>query len=303
MIKDGFINVLKPTGMTSNDLVAKLRGIIKRHYGVRIKVGHTGTLDPNAAGVMLIAIGGATKFTQYVIEKRKTYIAEILLGKSTDTLDTYGEIEEERGPKVHKREEILQVLDKFLGRSMQIPPKFSALKVHGQRLYKIARDGKEVPEIQPREIEIDEISLIDQKAENLCIQVTCSAGTYIRSLANDIGEELGELAILSMLIRTDVDGHSIQQSYTIDEIEQKISEGEISTMIIEIDDVLSKYPSLHLKEGEKLYMNGAKIRTSRYIGIRPKNGLYRIYYMDTFIGIGRVTREEDTFLKSETMTR
>lgn len=303
MIKDGFINVLKPTGMTSNDLVAKLRGIIKKHYGVRIKVGHTGTLDPNAAGVMLIAVGGATKFTQYVIEKRKTYIAEILLGKRTDTLDTYGVIEEESVPKVHPRKEILQVLDKFSGKSMQIPPKFSALKIDGQRLYKMARGGKEVPQIRPREIEIDAISLIDHKDERFCIQVTCSAGTYIRSLANDIGEELSELAILSMLIRTDVDAHSIQQSYTLEEIEQRISDNTIYTTIIGIDDVLSKYPSIHLKDGAKLYMNGAKIRTSRYIGTRPKIGLYRIYYMDNFIGIGRVTREEDTFLKSETMTR
>lgn len=303
MPKDGFINVLKPTGMTSNDLVAKLRGMIRRGYGEKIKVGHTGTLDPNAAGVMLVAIGNATKFSQYVAEKRKTYIAEILFGKRTSTLDTYGEIEEEKIPRPHSDEEIVQVLNRFLGKSRQIPPKFSALKIDGQRLYKLARSGQDVPQIQPREIEIESIRLIEHLGETVRIEVTCSAGTYIRSLAEDIGEELGEMATLSMLIRTEVDEHRIIQSYTMDELQKEIDEKTFESVILPIDEILKKYPSLALKDGVKLYTNGAKIRAHRYIGTKPEAGLYRVYGDDKFLGIGTISAEDDVYLKAETMTK
>lgn len=151
MIKNGFINIIKPTGMTSNDLVAKLRGMIRRGYGEKIKVGHTGTLDPNAAGVMLVSVGNATKFSKYVTEKKKTYIAEILLGVMTDTLDTYGRLEEEKLPSVHDEEELRELLGRFEGRSMQMPPKFSALKVGGKRLYQLAREGKDISGIESKE--------------------------------------------------------------------------------------------------------------------------------------------------------
>lgn len=303
MIKDGFINTLKPTGMTSNDLVAKIRGMIRRGYGEKVKVGHTGTLDPNAAGVMLVAIGRATKFTRYVTEKQKTYIAEILLGKCTDTLDTYGKIEAEQRVKEHTDREIIDVLNTFSGRSMQTPPKFSALQIDGQRLYKLAREGKETPQIPSRPIEIDRIRLLDREENTLRIEVTCSAGTYIRTLAKDIGERLGEPATLAMLLRTDVDGQEISDSFTIEELEQKIENKRLDEAVQDIDDILLKYPSLSLSSGIDLYANGAKIRAQRYLGQRPSEGLYRVYYQDRFIGIGRVTEEEEIYLKSETLTR
>lgn len=305
MPKDGFINILKPTGMTSNDLVAKLRGMMRRGCGEKIKVGHTGTLDPNAAGVMIVAVGNATKFSQYVIEKRKTYIAEILFGKRTTTLDTYGEIEEEKKVRLHTEEELVEALNKFLGKTSQIPPKFSALKINGQRLYQLARNGQDIPEIRPREIEIEQIRLLSYDPQNhkIRIEVTCSAGTYIRSLAADVGEEIGEPATLSMLIRTGVDEHRIGQSHTMEELEKMMEEKNLESAILPIDDILKKYPSLILKDGVKLYTNGAKIRASRYLGKKPEAGLYRVYHTNKFLGIGRIFAEEDIYLKSETMTK
>ncbi|MDO5096639.1 MAG: tRNA pseudouridine(55) synthase TruB [Peptostreptococcaceae bacterium] len=298
---DGFINIIKPTGMTSNDLVAKLRGIIRKGYGEKVKVGHTGTLDPNAAGVMLVAIGKATKFTKYIIEKDKTYIAEITFGKKTDTLDSYGEVVEEKMPKRHSEEEIKEVLENFMGKSLQIPPKFSALKIDGQRLYKLAREGKEVPEIQPREIEIHKIKLLDRQEDRVTISVTCSSGTYIRSLASDIGEALGEFATLTMLIRTDVDGHAIQESFTMEELEEKILQKRIQQVLIPTEEILQKFPKLLLKDGVKLYVNGAKIRTARYVGKTVSPMRYRVYAEKDFLGIGMVSREDDLYLKSETL--
>lgn len=303
LANDGFINIIKPTGMTSNDLVAKLRGIIRKGYGEKVKVGHTGTLDPNAAGVMLVAIGKATKFTKYIIEKDKTYVAEITFGKKTDTLDSYGEVVEEKMPKRHTEEEIEKMLENFSGKSLQIPPKFSALKIDGRRLYKLAREGKEVPEIQPREIEIHEIKLLDRQENKMTISVTCSSGTYIRSLASDIGEALGDVATLTMLIRTSVDGYSIQESYTIEELEQKILQKQLHRALIPIEKMLQKFPELLLKDGVKLYVNGAKIRVERYTGIRVLPMKYRVYAEKEFLGIGIVGLEDNLYLKSETLNR
>ncbi len=301
LANDGFINIIKPTGMTSNDLVAKLRGIIRKGYGEKVKVGHTGTLDPNAAGVMLVAIGKATKFTKYIIEKNKTYIAEITFGTKTDTLDSYGEVLEEKMPKRHTEEEVKKVLENFIWKSSQIPPKFSALKIDGQRLYKLAREGKEIPEIQPREIEIHQIELLDKQENKVTISVTCSSGTYIRSLASDIGEALGEIATLTMLIRSEVDGHFIQEAFIMEELEQKILQKQIQQVLIPTEKILQKFPKLLLKDGVKLYINGAKIRTGRYVGKKVSPMQYRVYAEEKFLGIGIVSKEDDLYLKSETL--
>lgn len=302
MLKAGFINVLKPTGMTSNDLVAKLRGMIKRGYGEKIKVGHTGTLDPNAAGVMLVALGNGTKFSRYVMEKDKRYLAKISFGKTTDTLDTYGEIVGSSETKLHTQEEIRAVLELFQGRTLQIPPKYSALKINGQRLYKLARENKEVPEIEAREICISEIKLLKAEKDSITIDVECSSGTYIRSLARDIGKQLDEDALLSLLIRTDLDGHKISNSWTLEELERLIENKELDKAIAATDAILKKQQRLDLKSGEKLYINGAAIKTHRYLGNDPKDGIYRVYANDQFLGIGKVTTGANgVSIKSETL--
>ncbi len=299
----GFINVIKPTGMTSNDLVAKLRGQIKRAYGEKIKVGHTGTLDPNAAGVMILAIGKATGFCRYVIEKDKKYIAEILLGKQTTTLDTYGTIIAEQIPKEHSEEEIRAVLSSFIGTTVQTPPEFSAIKINGQRLYKLAREGRTIEELPQRSVEISEIRLIEKKDHILKIEVCCSSGTYIRSLARDIGEKLGEAATMTLLIRHEVDGHRIQASHTPEELSELIEQKALERVFVPIDEMVKKYPALHLKSGEKLYVNGASLNLSKHLGKIVEEGLYRVYFQDGFLGIGCVRQEDLLRLKSETLAR
>lgn len=302
MLKSGFINVLKPTGMTSNDLVAKLRGMIRRGYGQKVKLGHTGTLDPNAAGVMMLALGGASKFSKYVIEKDKTYRAIISFGLLTDTLDTYGQVLEEKKVKLHTDQEILEVLQSFEGKTSQIPPKYSALKVDGQRLYKLARENKDIPEIKAREIEIDHIELLDHQEDSISIDVRCSSGTYIRSLARDIGEALGELGNLAFLVRTELDGHFIEDSFTLEELEDLITQKSLNQAIIPTDKVLDKFPKIDLKSGEKLYSNGASIRTLRYTGFTPEEGEYLVYYKGKFLGVGKVRAgEREKEIKSETL--
>lgn len=302
MLKAGFINILKPSGMTSNDLVAKLRGMIRRAYGEKIKVGHTGTLDPNAAGVMLVALGNATKFCKYVIEKDKSYHAKIMFGNLTDTLDTYGKIIETKSVSKHDEKEIQKALEKFKGKTMQIPPKYSALKINGERMYNLARNDKDIPEIQAREINIPSIELLEYTNEGITIDVACSSGTYIRSLARDIGEKLNEKAILSLLIRTALDKHQIKDSFTLEELELLMQEQRLNRAVIDTDQMLEKFARLDLTSGEKLYINGAEIQTKRYIGNNPQKGQYRLYSEDRFLGIGKVTtNERGTVVKSETL--
>lgn len=304
---NGFINILKPTGMTSNDLVGKMKYLTRKYKGEKIKYGHTGTLDPNAAGVMLVCVGRGTKFSQYVMDKKKTYIGVITLGKTTDTLDTYGKIEEERIPSVKTIEQIQSVLDKYKGESSQIPPKFSAIKINGQKLYDLARKGHEIPEIKARRVNITKLELIQYTHPNITIEVECSAGTYIRSLAQDIGEDLGELAHLSLLIRTQVEDYSIEQSLTVEEIEKIMSEDKFEDIIIPVDKALGKYPSLVLKSDvEKAYLNGIKI-TEEGIVTKIKKDIFnlkqKVYNEDgQFLGIGNLTLNEnsDYVLKSET---
>lgn len=306
---DGFINILKPTGMTSNDLVGKMKYLTRKYMGEKVKYGHTGTLDPNAAGVMLICAGRGTKFSQYVMDKKKTYIGVITLGKTTDTLDTYGKVEEERIPDLKTTEQIQAVLDKYRGESSQIPPKFSAIKINGQKLYDLARKGHEVPEIKPRKINITKLELIEYAHPDITVEVECSAGTYIRSLAQDIGEDLGELAHLSLLIRTQVEDHTIEQSHTIEEIEKIMAENRFDEILIPVDSALKKYPDLILKsEYEKAYLNGVCISEDGIVTKIKKDILnfkQKVYNEDgQFLGMGKLTMDKETnfVLKSETQS-
>lgn len=304
---NGFINVLKPTGMTSNDVVGKLKYFTKKYSGEKHKFGHTGTLDPNAAGVMLVCVGRGTKFSQYVTEKKKTYVGIINLGKTTDTVDTYGEVEEAKVPSLKTDEEIEATFKTYLGKSKQIPPKYSAIKINGQKLYDLARQGKEIPEIKSRDIEIFEINFLQYNHPNITFEVECSAGTYIRSLAKDIGSDLGELAHLGLLIRTKVDNFSIDDSYTIDELEHLMQEGNFKEAVMEVDQVLDKFPSLEIKNSaEKAYLNGLKLAQDR-INTKIKKDIsnlkQKVYNENgQFLGIGNLSLDENQnyILKSET---
>jgi tRNA pseudouridine55 synthase len=207
------LNIHKPVGWTSFDVVKKIRGIVREK-----KVGHGGTLDPFAEGVLIIGTGKDTKQLHTITAEDKSYTATLQLGELTDTLDTEGEILERQSIPEMQQNKIEQVLNSFLGTSMQIPPMYSAKKVNGQRLYKLARKNIEV-EREPVEVQIRDIHLIEFKENQITFSLTCSKGTYVRVLGKDIAEKLGTVGHLTSLIRTQVGGFSIDEAQTIPEFE------------------------------------------------------------------------------------
>ena len=247
-IKSGFVNINKPTGMTSTEVVNKVKKILKIK-----KVGHLGTLDPAASGVLPIAFGKATKFFEYFLNKDKCYKAIAEFGVLTDTLDSFGNITENQNVSITEND-INAVLKAFRGKILQTPPKFSAIKIDGKRAYELARDGQDI-EIKPREIEIYDIKLEKELAKNrFLFSVHCSAGTYIRTLFNDIAQKLGTVATTTAIIRTKSGPFSIEDSLTIDEFDANLQVLSIDSALcglkkIEIDDEITY----------KRLLNGVKI--------------------------------------------
>ena len=279
---DGIININKEPGYTSHDVVAKLRGIL----GIR-KIGHTGTLDPDAAGVLPICVGRATRVCDVLTDRDKTYEAKVVLGITTDTLDTSGEIREIKAVDVD-RDGLFAVLSLFKGEITQIPPMYSAVKVNGKKLYEYAREGKEV-ERKKRQVTIYETELLgeslhpwkpdtdghispDKDSINIDelpsfrIRIRCSKGTYIRTLCDDIGRELGCGACMASLVRTAVGRFGIEDALTLSEVEDRYRiwtdqpAGELPGWMFSIDSIFDKYPSVHVSEdGMKLLKNGNPI--------------------------------------------
>ena len=221
---DGIIVINKPIGCTSYNIVYRVKKIFKE------KVGHTGTLDPLATGVLPILIGKGTKLSSYLMEHDKEYIATLKLGKKTDTLDAEGEVIEERevDDNIFNKDKIDEVLNKFIGKIEQIPPLYSAIKVNGKKLYEYARNGQNV-EVKPRQVEIYKINLlnIDKEQKEIKFKVNCSKGTYIRTLCLDIAEKLGSIGYMSSLQRTRVGRFKIEDAITIDELEKKEQNNEL----------------------------------------------------------------------------
>jgi len=243
---DGIINVYKEAGFTSHDVVAKLRGILHQ-----TKIGHTGTLDPMATGVLPVCCGKATKVCELLADRDKTYQAVCRLGIVTDTQDTTGKILEEVSVKDITREQITDAVESFRGSSMQIPPMYSALKVGGRRLYELAREGVEV-ERKPREIFISDIKVLQMDIEEriFSMEVTCSKGTYIRTLCHDIGQKLGIGAAMENLVRTRVGNFQIADAMTLDVIEQlsRDSGEEFRKKIYAVDSLFPGYPKFQIKQ-------------------------------------------------------
>ena len=244
---DGIINVYKEAGYTSHDVVAKLRGILQQK-----KIGHTGTLDPMAIGVLPVCCGKATKVCELLADRDKTYQAVCRLGVVTDTQDTTGTVLEENTVSgVITQEEVIAAAKSFLGDSYQIPPMYSAVKVNGKKLYELAREGKEI-ERKPRPITISslEIMEIDIDEQIFSMEVTCSKGTYIRTLCHDIGQKLGVGAAMENLVRTRVGNFEIADAITLDAIEKL--QGESAEKLLErvhtVDSLFNGYPKLQVKE-------------------------------------------------------
>lgn len=250
----GVINIYKEKGFTSHDVV----NIVRKKLG-KIKTGHTGTLDPDAMGVLPICIGKATKLSEYIASSIKEYKAIVTLGKTTTTQDSSGDIIEEK-PVNCSSEDIKNVLSKFKGEIMQTPPMYSAIKVNGKKLYELAREGKEI-ERKQRKITIHNIEInrfIDN--ENFEITVLCSKGTYIRTLCNDIGKALGCGAHMSYLLRTRTGNFYLHNAIKLEDIDGLLENNSIKDIIISMEQVLSDYNKfVVVKNGNKFLYNGNKI--------------------------------------------
>lgn len=251
---DGIINVNKPTGMTSHDVVYRLRRIL----GVK-KIGHTGTLDPDASGVLPMCVGKATKLADYLTATDKQYRAELSLGAFTDTQDASGEVLERFDVNVTEKQ-LRDVLCEFVGEIEQIPPMYSAIKINGKKLYELAREGK-TAERAPRRITVHGITLetFDAAQGKAVMTVECSKGTYIRTLCNDIGARLGCGGYMSALERTRSGRFSIEDAYTLERIESMAADGDLGFMI-KIGDALAEYEKVILAEKNAYRMcNGIRI--------------------------------------------
>lgn len=256
---DGIIIINKPKGYTSHDVVNKVRKI----YNTK-KVGHTGTLDPNATGVLPILIGKATKLSDYLMEHNKTYIATMKLGERRDTGDSEGKVIETKETNEPSEKVVKNVLNSFLGKQLQTPPMYSAIKIQGKKLYEYAREGKQI-EIPKREIEIYSINLESIKNLEIKFNVTCSKGTYIRTLCEDIAMKLETIGYMKELIRSEVDRFSINEAYTIEELE----EDKENIHIMSIEELFEDNEKIILNEEKlKLFLNGGRINVEAITG-RP----------------------------------
>ncbi|MDE6728156.1 MAG: tRNA pseudouridine(55) synthase TruB [Oscillospiraceae bacterium] len=280
---NGIIVVNKPQKFTSFDVVAVMRGCFHTK-----KIGHSGTLDPMATGVLPIFIGGATKAISVLPDCDKSYRAGFRLGMTSDTLDIWGECS-----KLHEvdisAEMLLETLGKFRGDIEQIPPMYSALKVNGQKLCDLARKGIEV-ERKPRKITISRLELVRFDGTDGVIDVDCSSGTYIRSLVDDIGRALGVGAVMTSLVRTRACGFSLSESYPLEELKTTPLE-ELERLLRPIESVFSDYPEICLDDNQtRLYLNGVRLDAGRLRGVSGE-GIYRVYGSG-FIGIAKISAGE-----------
>ncbi len=285
----GFICVDKPEGITSFVAVNKTRRILKIK-----KAGHTGTLDPMATGVLPVMLGGATRFSEFIPTHDKGYEADILLGTATDSYDITGEVIKKKDVNI-SLDEFKEVLASFVGDIQQYPPMYSAVSQNGVRLYKLARQGITV-ERELRNVTIKSAEVLDNPEKNVfTVSVQCSAGTYIRSLANDIGEKLGCGACLSRLRRTEANGFNLSNCYTYEQIEKAIENGTIDTLIQPVDKVLGVYPKVTVTEAQaKRFRNGGELFTQRIRGFNGI-GIYRVYSDENeFLGLGKVKENSET---------
>lgn len=278
---DGIINVYKEKGFTSHDVVAKLRGILRMK-----KIGHTGTLDPAAEGVLPVCLGKGTRLCDMLTDKTKTYRAVLLLGQETDTQDTTGVVQAEYPVHVTE-EEVRNAIVSFLGDYMQIPPMYSALKVNGKKLYELARQGKEV-ERQARPVQILDIQIESIDLPRATFFVTCSKGTYIRTLCYDIGRKLGCGGCMESLLRTRVDRFELKDSLTLSQIEKLRDEGRVEEAVVPVEGVFLKLPALVTKpgDGDKLVHNGNPFPTELAAPVADRFDAVRVYDSEHhFIGI------------------
>ncbi len=286
---NGIIVLDKPKGKTSHDMVYAMR----RLTGVK-KVGHTGTLDPMATGVLPVCIGSAAKAADMLTLADKRYIAEFVLGKSTDTQDAQGEVTEERNVSCSE-DEVRSAVMSFVGEIEQVPPMYSAVKRNGKKLYELARQGIEI-EREPRKINIYSIDILEIDLPRVKIDVSCSKGAYIRTLCADIGEKLGTLAYMSELRRTKSGMFTIEESYTLERLEALFAEGKLESAVVAVDALFSHLPKIDLNDKQtKSIVNGVRMT---YRGLSEGQS-YRLYGADgKFLCISKIINGRLTLEKA-----
>lgn len=241
---NGIVNIYKEKGYTSHDVVAVLRKVVGQK-----KIGHTGTLDPDATGVLPVCLGRATKVCELLTDHDKTYEALLLLGKMTDTQDISGEVLEERDPGDLTEEEVRSCIESFIGEYDQIPPMYSALKVNGKKLYELAREGKTV-ERKSRRVQIHGIRILEMNLPHVRMKVDCSKGTYIRTLCHDIGEKLQVGGCMEELERTKVGRFLKEDAVTLDEVRQKMEQGEGAELFTPLDQIFAELPAVTVTDAK-----------------------------------------------------
>lgn len=247
----GIINVYKEKGYTSHDVVAKLRGITKQK-----KIGHTGTLDPDAEGVLPVCLGCATKVCDLLTDRDKVYRTVLLLGRDTDTQDISGTVLKEKAVEGLTEEQVIQSVKSFIGEYAQIPPMYSAIKINGKKLYELAREGKTV-ERKARNVTIHDIRILKIDLPRIEMEVFCSKGTYIRTLCHDIGEKLGFGGCMEKLLRTKVGNFWLEDSIRLSEIEEKRNLNVLQEIIMPVDSVFDQFPKVQIgADLEKKLQNG-----------------------------------------------
>ena len=282
----GIICLDKPCDMTSFMAVKRASRIL----GVK-KAGHTGTLDPMATGVLVIMLGHCTRFIELLPEHRKGYTARVKLGLTTDTLDITGEVLTENPVNITE-EQLLSVAESFKGEISQVPPMYSAIKKDGERLYDLARKGIEI-ERESRKITIEKLEIYDFDGVEFSMDVTCSAGTYIRSLCDDIGKALGCGAVMTALRRTEANGFSIENAVTLENLEKLVSENKTDEVITSVETALMSYPEIVVTNPQaNRFHNGGELGYDRLRGDYPI-GIYRVYSPERkLLGLGEILTEK-----------
>lgn len=293
------VNILKPTGMTSHDVVSKVRRILSMK-----KVGHTGTLDPDAAGVLPICLNKATKVSDLILNKEKSYLCELTLGVSTDTYDSSGVITFEGDISNIINKDIYKAFETQKGEINQYPPVYSALKVNGQKMCDLARKGKaDTIEIKPRKVEIQKIEILSINENKILFLVKCSKGTYVRSICHDIGKYLNCGGHMSFLLRMSSGKFNLENSITLEELEKYYNDNTLENYLYDIDYVLDNFKSVKLKDTAlKYYKNGGIIDSRRFTGddLSQNDEYVTVYCSDKFIGTGKLLKNNNIVsLKSD----
>lgn len=283
MTMEGIVPLLKPPGLSSSDCVVDIR----RLFGEK-RVGHLGTLDPGAAGILPVCVGRAVRLFDYLVDKEKTYRFELILGTATDTQDSFGQVVEE-GPGDLDLSAVEAVLPRFRGQIEQLAPAYSALKSNGQKLYDLALRGIDVPE-KRRPVIIRDLQLLHQEGEGrFLLEMTCSRGTYVRTVCHDLGHALGTCGHMGCLLRTRSGPFSVERSFTVEELRELKEAGTLEKALISCEAALQQFPALTLSE-DRLIPTKNGLPTDLHGVDRQPDGVVRLYSGSLFLGIGRIEK-------------